>query len=136
VLHVLFAPAGSRQSLAFVLWSTVALAVVLAILLSAKILGEIGADDMWRLVGVVAILDVLGTLSSRSRSRSSAAGTAGRSPADWSPKRWIATSGCETGRALRQRRGCGVPCGRLRRRFRAGCDVLPGHFRRLSFSGM
>ena len=59
---MLLALAGSRQALAFVLWSTAGLAVLLAILVSGMILGESDAGDMWRFVGVVAILDVLGTL--------------------------------------------------------------------------
>jgi hypothetical protein len=59
---LLLALAGSRQSLAFVLWPTVGLAAVLAILVSGTILGEVDADALWRLIGVVAILDVLGTL--------------------------------------------------------------------------
>jgi hypothetical protein len=59
---LLLALAGARAPLAVVLWGTVALAVVLAILVAGLILGEVDADDTWRLVGVVAILDVLGTL--------------------------------------------------------------------------
>jgi hypothetical protein len=59
---LLLALAGARQALAFVLWSTVGLALVLALLVSGMILDEIDADDVWRVVGVLAILDVLGTL--------------------------------------------------------------------------
>jgi signal transduction histidine kinase len=59
---MLLALAGGRPSLGFVLWSTVVLAVVLALLVSSLILGQTGADDLWRLLGVLAILDVLGTL--------------------------------------------------------------------------
>ena len=59
---LLLALAGRRPSLRFVLWSTVGLAALLAILVSVIILGEEGADDLWRILGVIAILDVLGTL--------------------------------------------------------------------------
>lgn len=59
---MLLALAGTQQRLSVVLWSTVGLAVVLAILVSGTILGEVGAAGIWRLLGVVAILDVLGTL--------------------------------------------------------------------------
>lgn len=59
---LMLALAGGRDSLAFVLWSTVVLAVLLALLVSGMILGGVGADDWWRVLGVIAILDVLGTL--------------------------------------------------------------------------
>jgi len=59
---LLLALAGGRRSLGFVLWSTVGLAVLLALLVSGLILGQSGPDDLWRVIGVVAILDVLGTL--------------------------------------------------------------------------
>jgi hypothetical protein len=59
---LLLALAGNRESLRFVLWSTVGLAVLLAILVSGMILGEVDAGDVWRFIGVVAILDVLGTV--------------------------------------------------------------------------
>lgn len=59
---LLLALAGSRASLAFVLWSTVGLAALLGVLVSGLILGESGPDDLWRVIGVIAILDVLGTL--------------------------------------------------------------------------
>jgi hypothetical protein len=59
---LLLALAGARRSLAFVLWSTVVLAALLALLVSGAILGEPGSDGLWRLLGVIAILDVLGTL--------------------------------------------------------------------------
>ena len=59
---MLLALAGDRPALGVVLWSTVGLAAFLAVLVSGTILGEVEADDFWRLIGVVAILDVLGTL--------------------------------------------------------------------------
>jgi hypothetical protein len=59
---MLLALAGDRPALRLVLWSTVGLAAVLAVLVGGTILGEVDAEDFWRLIGVVAILDVLGTL--------------------------------------------------------------------------
>lgn len=59
---LLLALAGSREPLRLVLWATIALAGVVAVIVSGMIVGEIGADDVWRLLGVAAILDVLGTL--------------------------------------------------------------------------
>jgi hypothetical protein len=59
---MLLALAGDRPALGFVLWSTVGLAAFLAVLVSGAILGEVDMDDFWRLIGVIAILDVLGTL--------------------------------------------------------------------------
>lgn len=59
---LLLALAAARRALAVVLWSTVALASLLALLVTGLILGEIEGDSTWRLFGVVAILDVLGTL--------------------------------------------------------------------------
>ena len=38
------------------------LAGVVAVIVSGMILGEIDADDIWRVLGIAAILDVLGTL--------------------------------------------------------------------------
>jgi F0F1-type ATP synthase assembly protein I len=60
-LCLLLALAGDGR-LGAVLWPTIAIAVVLGGLITAMILEEIGADDVWRLLGVLAILDVLGTL--------------------------------------------------------------------------
>lgn len=60
---LLLALAAGRAARAFVLWSTVGLAVLLAILVSSVILGKAEADDLWRFIGVIAILDVLGTLA-------------------------------------------------------------------------
>jgi F0F1-type ATP synthase assembly protein I len=60
-LCLLLALAGDGR-LGAVLWPTIACASVVAALVSAMILGEVGADDVWRLLGVLAILDVLGTL--------------------------------------------------------------------------
>ena len=59
---LLLALAGGRQALGFVLASTVGLAVLLAILVSGMFLGGVEASDLWRFIGVIAILDVLGTL--------------------------------------------------------------------------
>jgi ribbon-helix-helix protein len=64
VAHVclLLGLAGRRTSLAWLMWLTVALVALLAGLVSAMILGWDGSDATWRFLGVVAILDVLGTL--------------------------------------------------------------------------
>jgi hypothetical protein len=60
-LCLLLALAGDGR-LGAVLWPTVAIAAVLAVLIAGMILEEVDADDVWRLLGVLAILDVLGTL--------------------------------------------------------------------------
>ena len=59
---LLLALAGARHGLRLVLWATILLAVIVAGIISVMILGEVGAGEMWRLLGVMAILDVLGTL--------------------------------------------------------------------------
>jgi hypothetical protein len=59
---LLLAVAAARRRIAWLLWSTVALAVVLAGLVSALILGADSGDGTARLLGVVGILDVLGTV--------------------------------------------------------------------------
>ena len=59
---LLLALAWTRPGLRFVLWATIALAVTVAVIITGVILYENDADGVWRLLGVVAILDVLGTL--------------------------------------------------------------------------
>lgn len=59
---LLLALAGERESLRIVLGATVVLAVVVAVIVAGLILGEVEADGVWRVLGVAAILDVLGTL--------------------------------------------------------------------------
>lgn len=59
---LLLGGAGRRASLGFLIWVTAGLVALLALLVSAMILGWDGGEGTWRLVGVVAILDVLGTL--------------------------------------------------------------------------
>jgi len=59
---LLLALAGTRHDLRIVLGGTVVLAGVVAVLVSGMILEEIDADNIWRVLGVAAILDVLGTL--------------------------------------------------------------------------
>jgi F0F1-type ATP synthase assembly protein I len=59
-LCLLLALADGR--LGAVLWPTIAIAAAVAALVSGMILGEVDADGVWRLLGVLAILDVLGTL--------------------------------------------------------------------------
>jgi membrane-bound ClpP family serine protease len=54
--------AGARRPLAPVMWGTVVLALVVAGLVSAMITGYEPPDGFLRTLGVVAILDVLGTL--------------------------------------------------------------------------
>ena len=58
---LLLALAGDGR-LGSVLWPTVAIAAVVAALVSGMILGEVDAEDLWRFLGILAILDVLGTL--------------------------------------------------------------------------
>ena len=59
---LLLALAGSREALRLLLGATVVLALTVAAIVSGLILGEVDADGVWRLLGVLAILDVLGTL--------------------------------------------------------------------------
>ncbi len=54
--------AGARESLRGLLLVTLALAAVLAALVSLVILGGDDGDGLWRFIGIVAILDVLGTV--------------------------------------------------------------------------
>jgi hypothetical protein len=59
---LLLALAGERDHLRVPLWGTILLAVVVAVIVASLILGEVEADGIWRVLGVTAILDVLGTL--------------------------------------------------------------------------
>jgi len=61
-MSMLLGLAWARRNLAWLLWPTLALAAVLAALISSMILGESDAEGLWRVLGVVAILDVLGTV--------------------------------------------------------------------------
>jgi len=61
-ISLLLAVAWARKNLGWLLWPTLALATAMALLLSSMILGEAEADELWRLLGVIAILDVLGTV--------------------------------------------------------------------------
>lgn len=54
--------AGRRSSTSGVLALTLALVAILALLLTGVILSEPESVGIWRLIGVVAILDVLGTV--------------------------------------------------------------------------
>jgi len=54
--------AGARRSLALLMWTTIGLAIVVGGLVSALITGYDASDGFIRGLGVVAILDVLGTL--------------------------------------------------------------------------
>lgn len=60
-LCLLLSLAGDGR-LGAVLWPTVLVAAVVALLVSGMVLGQDATDGLWRLVGVLAILDVLGTL--------------------------------------------------------------------------
>lgn len=66
---LLLALAADRDNAAVVLWPTLALAVVVGFLVSAMIMGSVDAEGVWRLLGVLAILDVLGTLVTIALSR-------------------------------------------------------------------
>jgi len=59
---LLLALAWTRPGLRFVMSVTIALALMLAVIVSGVILNENDADGVWRLIGTIAILDVLGTL--------------------------------------------------------------------------
>jgi hypothetical protein len=62
-LALLLAVAGDRQRLRWVLWPTVALAVGVAGVTTTVIFTEADSDLTLRTLGVMAILDVLGTLT-------------------------------------------------------------------------
>jgi F0F1-type ATP synthase assembly protein I len=70
--------AHDRTSLRPLLWGTVLLALVLGGTVSAMIIGETGSDATGRFVGVVAILDVLGTVVTIALARFGAAAATGR----------------------------------------------------------
>jgi hypothetical protein len=59
---LMLATAGGRPRLAPVLWTTVLLAALVAVMVSELIVGHDASDGYVRLLGVVGILDVLGTL--------------------------------------------------------------------------
>lgn len=61
-LSLLLALAGARARVRIVLWSTVVLATAVAVMVSGLIITEGGSDGLLRLIGVLAILDVLGTV--------------------------------------------------------------------------
>lgn len=60
-LSLLLALAGDGR-LGAILWPTTAVAAAVAAMVSAMIVGAVDGDDVWRILGVLAILDVLGTL--------------------------------------------------------------------------
>ncbi|MGH3348097.1 MAG: ribbon-helix-helix protein, CopG family [Nocardioides sp.] len=62
-VSLLLALAGARRQVALVLWATVTLAGVLALTVCILILGDSPDDGVLRFLGVVAILDVLGTVT-------------------------------------------------------------------------
>ena len=61
-MSLLLGLAWARRSLALLLWPTLALAAVFAVLVSFMILNEAEDGGLWRVLGVIAILDVLGTV--------------------------------------------------------------------------
>jgi len=61
-LSLLLALAGDRSRVRVVLWATVVLASVVAVIVSGMIAAEDGSDGLFRFLGVLAILDVLGTV--------------------------------------------------------------------------
>jgi hypothetical protein len=61
-LCLLLALAAHRRNLVLLLWSTVTLATVAAAIICALIVAEDAGDDIVRILGVVLILDVLGTI--------------------------------------------------------------------------
>lgn len=62
-LSLLLGVAGGRRRLQAVLWPTVALAFGVAGTICSMVLLETGGDNTLRLLGVMAILDVLGTVT-------------------------------------------------------------------------
>lgn len=62
-LSLLLGVAGDRRRLQVVLWPTVALALGLAGIITTTILTEPQDDAIFRTLGIIAILDVLGTLT-------------------------------------------------------------------------
>lgn len=61
-LSLLLALAGERARVRLVLWATLVLATAVAVLVSGLIITEGGSDGLLRFIGVLAILDVLGTV--------------------------------------------------------------------------
>ncbi len=61
-LSLLLALAGDRSRVRVVLWATVGLASAVAVIVSIMIVAENASDGSFRFLGVLAILDVLGTV--------------------------------------------------------------------------
>ena len=61
-ISLLLGLAGARRSLARLMWATIVLAVLVGSMVSAMITGYDVSDDFLRAVGIIGILDVLGTL--------------------------------------------------------------------------
>jgi hypothetical protein len=61
-LCLLLGLAWDEPGVRWLLWPTIALAAILAAIVTGMIVSENGPDGLMRLVGVVAILDVLGTV--------------------------------------------------------------------------
>lgn len=61
-VSLLLTLAGERPRVRVALWATVVLASVVAVVVSGLIVAEDGSDGLYRFLGVIAILDVLGTV--------------------------------------------------------------------------
>ena len=59
---LLLAAAGAVRRMRVLLWTTVALAVAMAVVISSLVLEWLDGGAHWRWIGVLAILDVLGTI--------------------------------------------------------------------------
>lgn len=91
---LLLALAGGRVELSVPLWGTIAVGALLAFILCMVIVGDLDDEGLWRLIGVLAIMDVLGTLVTTAlakfggRDEASAAAVAGSS-ADRALEPWL-----------------------------------------------
>jgi hypothetical protein len=61
-ISLLLGLAGARRSLARLMWATIVLAVLVGCMVSTMITGYDASDDFLRALGIIGILDVLGTL--------------------------------------------------------------------------
>lgn len=59
---LLLAAAGAARRMRTLLWTTVTLAVAMAVVISSLVLEWLDGGQNWRWIGVLAILDVLGTI--------------------------------------------------------------------------
>jgi hypothetical protein len=59
---LLLAAAGGARRMRALLWTTVALAVAMAVVITSLVMEWLDGGEHWRWIGVLAILDVLGTI--------------------------------------------------------------------------